>query len=195
MNLSNIVQIYVNLLIIQYNNKPKARQMIELIVSTIYGQGQFLADSIYALILEALSYETAIGEQLTRIGKEEGLSRYNNGTYINDDDFRILLAFRIISNNTDLTEYNVDTLLFQFFGADIFFQWNQNMTIFIYANYPNTLIEYAVNQNILPIPTNIGFTVFINTFDILFLDNTNETEDIYPYDNAKNLTFDLVVTT
>jgi hypothetical protein len=195
MNFDEIIQSYVNLLIIQYNNKPKARAMINLIVSLVYGQGNFLSDNwIYNVILQSIDYRTAIGDQLTRIAKEENINRYIDGVYISDDDLRLLLDFRIIANNINCTLYNIDTLLYQFFGTDIFIQWNQNMTAFIYANYPNDLLELAIQQNLLPLPTNIQVTLFINTFDIVFVDSTELNSMIYAYDNVSARTLDLVIT-
>ncbi len=194
MNLNDIIQIYINLLIIQYNNKPKAREMIGLIVSTIYNNGHFLADNVFQLILEAISYNTAIGNQLTRIALEEGISRYSNGTYISDEDLRLLVSFRIISNNIDMTEYNIDNLLYQFFGTDIIYQWNQNMTLFVYASYPNSVLQLAIAQKLLPIPTNVGFTLFLSILDIVFVDTTQLDINIEPYDNYSKLSFSLVET-
>jgi len=195
MTFEQIVQNYIDLLIIQYQSKPKARSMLKLYISTIFFNGNFLFNGDFKeKILQALNYKTAIGNSLTRIAKEEGVNRYNAGVYINDDDLRTLLTFKIIANNTNLTQYNIDNLLFQFFGNDVVYIWNQNMTIFIRANYPNNLLEMSVNQNILPVPINVGFTIFINTFDIVFVDNTDINAKVYPYNAVRKEKFALVIT-
>lgn len=66
----DLVAYYVNLLIIQYNQKPKARATIELYVRNI------LANGILLDILNGYDIETAVGKQLDIIGKYVGVDRF-----------------------------------------------------------------------------------------------------------------------
>lgn len=61
---------YVNLLIIQYNLKPKARATIELFV------GELIASGIYLDVRDAYNLETAVGAQLDIIGQYVGVDRF-----------------------------------------------------------------------------------------------------------------------
>lgn len=65
-----IMDYYVNLLIIQYNNKPKARATIDLMIRTL------LANGVVLDVQEAYNLDTAVGAQLDVIGKYVGIDRF-----------------------------------------------------------------------------------------------------------------------
>lgn len=65
-----LIEYYVNLLIIQYHNKPKARAEIGLIAD------QMVANNIFLDIQNAYDIETSVGKQLDVIGKYVGVDRY-----------------------------------------------------------------------------------------------------------------------
>lgn len=66
----DLADYYTNLLIIQYNNKPKARATIELFVRAL------IAEGIFQDVLEAYNLDTAVGVQLDVIGKYVGVDRF-----------------------------------------------------------------------------------------------------------------------
>lgn len=68
-----IINYYVNLLIIQYNNKPKARATIYSIIEKL------IASAILLDIKEAFNVDTAIGVQLDVLGKYVDLDRFYAG--------------------------------------------------------------------------------------------------------------------
>lgn len=68
-NVTDIIEYYVNLLIIQYNIQPKARATIELFAQT------FLASGIYFDVQNGYNIDTAVGAQLDVLGKYEGVDR------------------------------------------------------------------------------------------------------------------------
>lgn len=72
-DIDDIVRSYVDLLIIQYFNKPKARATIDLFVRELLAQG-ILFD-----IRDAYSVDTAVGVQLDVIGKYVGIDRFYTG--------------------------------------------------------------------------------------------------------------------
>ena len=66
-----IIEYYKNLLIIQYHNKPKAKAVIETLVSEILNVVDFAIQ-----IRDCFNIETAVGAQLDIIAKYFGVSRY-----------------------------------------------------------------------------------------------------------------------
>ena len=69
-DISSIVQNYVDLLIIQYADKPKARAVIELFTS------ELLANGVMFDVENGYNLDTAIGVQLDIIGKYVGIDRF-----------------------------------------------------------------------------------------------------------------------
>lgn len=65
---------YANLLIVQYNGKPKAQAHIKFLVDLIF------ANLILLQIQNAFDWRTAVGAQLDIIGKWVGVSRNYNGS-------------------------------------------------------------------------------------------------------------------
>jgi hypothetical protein len=92
MDLTNIIKTYVDLLILQYANQPKAKATIELIAK------ELLADGIYWDSLEAYNIDTAIGKQLDIIGKYIGIDRFYKSAFSSKD------LFAFATKNT--TNYN-----------------------------------------------------------------------------------------
>lgn len=72
-DIEGIVGYYTNLLIIQYNQSPKARATIELMVN------ELLASGILFQVRDAFDISSAVGAQLDIIGKYVGIDRYFNG--------------------------------------------------------------------------------------------------------------------
>lgn len=79
---NTLLDYYSNLLIVQYNGKPKATAFIKLLTKMI------LANMIIMQIRDAFDWKTAVGKQLDVIGAWVGVSRnYNavdswNNTYL-----------------------------------------------------------------------------------------------------------------
>lgn len=73
MSLTDLIAYYVNLLIIQYHNKPKAQATIQLFAK------EMLASDIFNSIQNAYDIDTAVGVQLDVIGKYVGVDRYYSG--------------------------------------------------------------------------------------------------------------------
>lgn len=81
-DLENVIDYYVNLLIIQYNQLEKAKATVNLQVRTL------LNDDIYSQVQDGYNLDTAVGKQLDVLGTYIGLDR--NG------------AFEIINPNNNL---------------------------------------------------------------------------------------------
>lgn len=74
--LSDITDYYVNLLIIQYHNKPKARATIRLFINLVW------ANMIILQLRDAFDWRTAIGKQLDIVADWVGIDRFYNGQLI-----------------------------------------------------------------------------------------------------------------
>lgn len=68
-DINEIVDYYSNLLIIQYNNKPKASATIQLMVT------ELIANGILFDIRDGYDIDTAVGAQLDILGKYIGVNR------------------------------------------------------------------------------------------------------------------------
>ena len=71
--LKDLLTYYSNLLIVQYNGKPKAKATIELIANLI------VANLVIFQLRDGFDWKTAVGKQLDIIGKWVGISRNYNG--------------------------------------------------------------------------------------------------------------------
>jgi len=79
--LTEIIDYYVNLLIIQYHNKPNARATIDAIIS------ELMADDIYTDVLNGYNIDTAVGVQLDVLGKYADIDRFYFNYELTDDYF------------------------------------------------------------------------------------------------------------
>lgn len=68
----DLIDYYVNTLIIQYNNKPKAKATIEALSNAL------LANGIIWDVMNGYNVDTAVGVQLDIIGKYVGIDRFFN---------------------------------------------------------------------------------------------------------------------
>ncbi len=69
-DVSSIIEQYVDLLIIQYSQKPKARALIRLFVEQVLSSGVLLD------VRDGYDLETAVGKQLDVLGKYIGIGRF-----------------------------------------------------------------------------------------------------------------------
>jgi len=72
-DISELIEYYKNLLIIQYHNKPKAQATIGALVDSL------LADGIIFDVRDGFNIDTAVGAQLDIIGLYVGIDRYYAG--------------------------------------------------------------------------------------------------------------------
>ncbi len=72
-NINELIDYYVNLLIIQYNDKPKARATIALFAEIL------LANGIIFQVQDGYDIDTAIGLQLDTVAKYIGSTRFYSG--------------------------------------------------------------------------------------------------------------------
>lgn len=88
MDIQSLIDYYTNLLIIQYNGKPKARAIISLFVE------QVLSDGIIFDIQNGFNILTAVGVQLDMLGKLVGVDRtYIGQSFASDTYFSFCSYF------------------------------------------------------------------------------------------------------
>ena len=80
-DIQDIIDYYVNLIIIQYNNKPKARETVDTLVSSA------LANGITLDVANGFNIDTAVGVQLDILGKYIGIDRFFLSDLLTDDYF------------------------------------------------------------------------------------------------------------
>lgn len=74
--MEELLKYYANLLIVQYNGKPKAKATIEMLTKIIYGVS---GTPLFLQIQNAFDWKTAVGNQLDIIGKWVGVSKVYQG--------------------------------------------------------------------------------------------------------------------
>lgn len=143
-----------SLLIIQYHGKQKARATIEALAK------MFPVDLMFA-VRDAFDIDTATGKALDVLGKYVGVSRnyIDQGGEVKtltDDEFRILIKFKAISNTSTASHYDIDMALYNFFGTRVraTSSGNMQMTLFVPADAEN-VIEAAIQQRALPTPLGV----------------------------------------
>ena len=159
----NYGEYLANLLIIQYNNLPRASATIKAIA-------KMFPDELILSVRDGFNLETATGKQLDILAKYIGVERgytdtNNQKAFLTDEEFRVLLKLKTIVNSGMGTLAGLETSLYNLFGTGIRVVegkdagGNPNMTLtyYIRSDWENVGLA-AVQQNILPHPTGVGYT-------------------------------------
>lgn len=144
---------YSNLLILQYHNKPKAKATIESTVS-------LLPDDLIMDVINGFDIETAIGKQLDILGEYIGIDRYylvdNQAELLSDDDYRLLMKLKAISNTSNLSHKALDDSLYDFFGNTVRMDSDGNMEMTYFVPKDKTpIIQAAIQKEVLPKPMGV----------------------------------------
>lgn len=166
-----IIDYYVNLLIMQYKGKPKAEAHIRLLTK------MGLMDMLIFQVANAFDLFTAGGYQLDVIGKYQGVTRTGN-TFtrqitLSDSDFRTLIQMAIIKNSSNASLYDIDELINKYFGDDMKIYDFGGMRIGYYissAIASSDLAEMMITQGLLPKPAavTLSATVLFPTLNNFF---------------------------
>ena len=150
---------YSNLLIMQYHDKPKAKATIEATVG-------LLPDDLIMEVINGFDIETAVGKQLDILGEYVGVDRYylvdNQADLLNDEDYRILIKLKAISNTSDLSHKSLEGALYDFFGNTVRMDsdGNMEMTYFVPKN-KTPIIQAAIQKEVLPRPMGVRCSYII----------------------------------
>ena len=162
---------YLNLLIIQYRNLPKATQHIRTLV------GQALIDLMPSILESSFDLETAEGAQLDILGEYIGISRrvktFDADVTLNDDDYRIILKIKRSTNNMGSSFYDIQNFIETNLSGVIRAFDHKDMNISFYMNsilISSTLAQAIITQIFLPKPMGVGISsiVLIPSFDNIF---------------------------
>ena len=95
---------------------------------------------------------------------------------LNDDDFRFLLKLKVAQNNCDHSCYSIDKILTTFFGTEVFYVDNQDMTMtyFISDNY-SKLVPVMLQKNLLLRPMGVMIDSIIKQNTYFGFSNYNKT--------------------
>lgn len=91
--LEQLKQYYANLLIVQYNGKPKATATIKLMAELLF------VNMVLLQIRDAFDWKTATGAQLDIIGKWEGVDRFYNGQLFDFRPWFALIPYNSVPDN------------------------------------------------------------------------------------------------
>ena len=163
MTANEIKAYYANLLIMQYLKKPKAYATVEAQVYPALIPTEDGTTTLPLKAQDAFNIETAIGIQLDVLGKYVGANRSShykgNQIELNDSEFRSLIKFAIIFNNTTYSSlFYIKQLIFAYFGTDFVVFDNQNMQMSYYFDSTIgsvNLAESIIAQNLLPKPMGV----------------------------------------
>jgi len=123
-NIDEILEYYKNLLIIQYNNKPKAKAEIESFTK------KMLADGLIFKVQDAFNIDDAVGVQLDILGKYIGIDRFFTGQQLLGEGYFQLIPYSDIpytpaGDEKGFTDYsNYDTADGKFLNYNSFISNN-----------------------------------------------------------------------
>lgn len=151
---------YADLLILQYKTQPKARATIKALIKELYGSGSLLE------MVNAFDIDLAVGHQLDILGKYIGLTRQvkvnigdSDTNILTDEQYRILLKLKLISNTNFSSTSQIRTALYQLFPNDIRLFDNRTMNYeYQLSTLFNDLVNVIIAEELLPLPMGIGFT-------------------------------------
>lgn len=179
MTLTDLINYYLNLIILQYKDKPKARATIELFVKTA------LIDMLPIQIQDGFDIDQAEGDQLDIIGKYAGVSRtgktFTQQVTLNDDDFRTLIKLKIIKNNSGSSLADIQDLLDKYFSGFLFvFDFKtMRMGYFLSSDIASPeLAQIFIVEGYLPVPMGVELsaTIYYPVLDQFFGFRTYERE-------------------
>lgn len=162
-DIESTAEYYKDLLIIQYENKEKARAEVGLHITTL------LANDIISKVQDGYDIDTAIGVQLDVLGKYIGKDRLLEASELSDENYRFVLKLRILQNNIDHSHKSIDDGLFAFFGDSLIMSAGANMTIAYFVDSANlNKASIAFSKGVLPRPMGVGITGLIERDKKLF---------------------------
>lgn len=162
MTTQEIIDYYVNLLILQYRGKARARAHMSALV------GEVVMDQLPLSVQNGYDVETAVGAQLDVLGKYVGVSRdtydLDGPVTLDDDDFRILIKIKAIKNNSNSALSDIQSLLNIFFpdSLRVYDYANMHMSYLFDSDFGSTtLAGVFVRQGLLPKPMGVQLAALI----------------------------------
>jgi len=126
--------------------------------SSINTTGDFFGMTSY----DTLGTDTTVGftDYANYLTDSGGFISYNSifsSGALNDDDYRFMLKLRIVQNNSNHSNGEIDEGLFNYFGADLILSDTKKMKIYYFVTGPNlNLAVIAFVKGLLPRPMGVG---------------------------------------
>ena len=156
------IQYYLDLLILQYRNKPKAIAHVGAIVK------QALIDLMPSILQNAFSIESAEGPQLDQVGKYIGIPRrvktFSSDVTLSDVDYRSLLNIKRMSNNLGSSFYDIQNFININLEGTLKAFDHKDMTMSFYLNsgiISKTVGQAIVMEKILPKPMGVSYASIV----------------------------------
>lgn len=167
-----VKEYYASLLILQYRNKPKARETVKI------GADLFLGDGLVFQLQDLLDVDKAVGLWLDLIGKIVGAPRNVPEMGVLDDEvYRTLIKFKILYNVMRASNKEMDDSLFSLFGQQVLLNNNQDLSItYIVDDEIEDAIKAALILGYLTSPIGIEFGHIIQVPDTLKIFGFNSTK-------------------
>lgn len=167
----NLVAYYVNLLILQYHGKDRAKATINLGVTSI------LADQLPIQIEQSFGVDDAEGVQLDILAKYTGVQRratdFAGPVTLSDDNLRILMKVAILQNNSGSSLSDIQNLINIFFKDTLFVFDYKDMTMSYFLDSNEASLELAevfITGDHLPRPMGVRLRplLFVPSIDNWF---------------------------
>lgn len=162
MTTDEIVSQYVDLLILQYRNKAKARATVDTFIRPA------IVDQLPLALQDAFNIDTAVGKQLDILGKYIGVERrvltFSGAVTLGDADYRTLLKIKIALNNLGSSTYDIQNFVVNFASniLTVFDHQNMQMSFYINSNYASLeLAQALVRQKMLPRPMGVAYSSIV----------------------------------
>lgn len=167
MTVDELVQYYLDLIILQYRNKSKALGTIDAFVRPA------IMDNIAIEVQNAFNIETAVGAQLDILGKYIGAERrvltFSGAVTLGDADYRTLLKIKIAINGLGSSLYDIQNFIVNQASniLQVFDHQTMQMSFYINSNYASLeLAQALVRQNLLPKPMGVSFSSIVYLPDL-----------------------------
>lgn len=147
---------YINLLIMQFRDKEKARAHIETLITPV------VMDQLPLSVRDAFNIDTSVGMQLDVLGKYAGIARtvltFSGLEELGDSDYRTVVKMKIASNNSNSDLKSIQAILNFFFPDSLRVYDYQNMTMDYWINSDDislTLAEVFIRNGLLLKPMGV----------------------------------------
>lgn len=162
MTLQELIDYYTGLLIIQYNDMPKAIATMDLLAE------QSVLEQLPEQVRDSFDLDSAIGVQLDILAKYVGVVRsgrtFESYITLDDDDFRSLITIGIAKNYSQSSLYDIQELINTYFPQTLLVFDYQNMSmsyLFDSAIGSEQLAEMFVVNGLLPKPQGVQLSSLI----------------------------------
>lgn len=195
-NTSDIISFYNNLIVMQYEPKPKANATVSVLATCA------VMDQLPTKVQSAYTLGTAVYPQLDVIGQYAGVTRSGYSTTgsaitLSDAEFTTLIKFASIKNTAGSSLANIQALIYQNFPNQVFVYDSTLMQMgYLIASSVGSqnLVQLLVSEGLLPKPMTVGLSSVVYISSTGFFSMPSYSSPLPPlYSNAVNYSISFVV--